>query len=346
MLALLLRRRRAAAPARARPGRAPAGCCSLRCSLAASAAVAQLALALPPSAARWRGGNGRPESRRQSRFWPRRSPGGSCRSISRNLPSATCSGRTRRSRRTNAALRGRLAGGCHELQQTKQRFELALSRSNITVFTQDADLRYTWLHNPRPGLTPETAGATWLESEPSDAPRHEARGAGDRAHRSGGVSVADGRGGASHFDLTSVRCRAPAAAIDGRALHRGGRDREAGCSTCASRRWPRRRRPPIAASSSRSRTRRSRVFEQDAALRYTFMHNPPPGTEPEDFLGRTDADLFGESRPAQARAAEAAGDRTTGARDAWRSSSRSAGRGGSTTSGSSRRSARRARSRG
>ena len=36
------------------------------------------------------------------------------------------------------------------------------------------------------------------------------------------------------------------------------------------------------------------VFEQDAGLRYTFMHNPPPGTEPEDFLGRTDAEVFGE----------------------------------------------------
>ena len=36
------------------------------------------------------------------------------------------------------------------------------------------------------------------------------------------------------------------------------------------------------------------VFEQDADLRYTYVYNPPPGTRPEDFIGRTDAEIFPE----------------------------------------------------
>ena len=56
--------------------------------------------------------------------------------------------------RTNASLETTIARRTRELEQANQRFELALSRSNITVYAQDADLRYTWIHNPRPGLTP------------------------------------------------------------------------------------------------------------------------------------------------------------------------------------------------
>ena len=36
------------------------------------------------------------------------------------------------------------------------------------------------------------------------------------------------------------------------------------------------------------------VFEQGADLRYTYVYNPPPGTRPEDYLGRTDAEIFPE----------------------------------------------------
>lgn len=34
------------------------------------------------------------------------------------------------------------------------------------------------------------------------------------------------------------------------------------------------------------------VFNQDRSLRYTWIHNPPGGLRPEDFLGRTDAELL------------------------------------------------------
>ena len=55
----------------------------------------------------------------------------------------------------NASLETTVAWRTHELERAKQRFEQALSRSNISVFTQDTDLRYTWVHNPRLGLSAE-----------------------------------------------------------------------------------------------------------------------------------------------------------------------------------------------
>ena len=57
------------------------------------------------------------------------------------------------------------------------------------------------------------------------------------------------------------------------------------------------------------------VFEQDRDLRYTYIYNPPPGTEPEDFLGRTDAEIFPEHEqrrllPAKRRVLESGGRET------------------------------------
>ena len=38
------------------------------------------------------------------------------------------------------------------LRESEQRFQIALQNTPIVVFTQDAALRYTWVHNPRPGF--------------------------------------------------------------------------------------------------------------------------------------------------------------------------------------------------
>ncbi len=40
------------------------------------------------------------------------------------------------------------------------------------------------------------------------------------------------------------------------------------------------------------------IFEQDTDLRYTFMHNSPPGTSVEDFLGKSDKYLFDKDNQA------------------------------------------------
>ncbi len=44
-----------------------------------------------------------------------------------------------------------------ELRQTQERFELALSSSPIVVYTQNTDLRYTWIYNPDPEFPLDTA---------------------------------------------------------------------------------------------------------------------------------------------------------------------------------------------
>ncbi|HYG36609.1 MAG TPA: PAS domain-containing protein, partial [Clostridia bacterium] len=38
------------------------------------------------------------------------------------------------------------------LRTAEERFHIALQNTPIVVFTQDAELRYTWIHNPRPGF--------------------------------------------------------------------------------------------------------------------------------------------------------------------------------------------------
>ncbi|KKL24373.1 hypothetical protein LCGC14_2415980, partial [marine sediment metagenome] len=53
--------------------------------------------------------------------------------------------------------------------RSEELFRLALKDSNITVFNQDMDLRYTWVYNPNPGLSvDEVIGKTDEELVPSD----------------------------------------------------------------------------------------------------------------------------------------------------------------------------------
>ncbi len=42
------------------------------------------------------------------------------------------------------------------LRESEERFRIALKDSQITVFSQDLDLRYTWIYNPHPDLTVES----------------------------------------------------------------------------------------------------------------------------------------------------------------------------------------------
>ncbi|QLE55731.1 PAS domain S-box protein [Nostoc sp. TCL26-01] len=52
-------------------------------------------------------------------------------------------------------VKGRDEVNLHRLQVSEERFRLALSRSDITVFQQDRDLRYQWIHNPQGIATAE-----------------------------------------------------------------------------------------------------------------------------------------------------------------------------------------------
>lgn len=56
-----------------------------------------------------------------------------------------------------------------EIKKSVTRFRVALSGSKITVFTQDRDLKYTWVYNPNPELSPESViGRTDEELVPAE----------------------------------------------------------------------------------------------------------------------------------------------------------------------------------
>jgi two-component sensor histidine kinase len=67
-------------------------------------------------------------------------------------------------------LEERVEARTKELEETKQRFEIALRGSPISVFSQDKDLRFTWAHNAPAGLSPDfLKGKTDAEVLPADA---------------------------------------------------------------------------------------------------------------------------------------------------------------------------------
>ena len=67
-------------------------------------------------------------------------------------------------------LEERVEARTKELAQAKQRFEIALRSSPISVFSQDKDLRFTWAHNPPAGLSFELLqGKTDAEVLPAAA---------------------------------------------------------------------------------------------------------------------------------------------------------------------------------
>jgi two-component sensor histidine kinase/PAS domain-containing protein len=57
-----------------------------------------------------------------------------------------------------------------ELAQAKQRIELVLRGSPISMFSQDKDMRFTWAHNPPAGLSPDRlTGKTDADVLPAEA---------------------------------------------------------------------------------------------------------------------------------------------------------------------------------
>ena len=77
-------------------------------------------------------------------------------------------------------LEERVEARTKELAEAKQRFEIALRGSPITVFSQDEQMRFTWTHNLPTGFTPEQViGKTRSLSGPGSA-GHPCPGGGGR----------------------------------------------------------------------------------------------------------------------------------------------------------------------
>ena len=71
---------------------------------------------------------------------------------------------------TRQQLEERVEARTKELAEAKQRFEIALRGSPIMVFTQDRDMRFTWVHNPPSGINPAfLIGKTDTEILPPEA---------------------------------------------------------------------------------------------------------------------------------------------------------------------------------
>lgn len=199
---------------------------------------------------------------------------------------------------SNASLETAIAARTHEIELSKQRFEQALSHSKITVFTQDIDLRYTWIHNPRLGLTEQQIlGRTTEEIMPQgsvDASLPLKRKALEGQTNSATVAVPTSSDGLLYLDMTVSPTFDQLGRIDG-VLCTGvdvteKRLFEVRLASMAAQLATAYQRFELAFENSPIT-----VFEQNTDLRYTYVYNPPPGTRPEDFLDRTDAEVFPES---------------------------------------------------
>ena len=222
----------------------------------------------------------------------------------------------------NASLETTIGWRTHELERAKERFEQALSRSNITVYTQDTDLRFTWIENPRLGLRAEDLIGKRSSDFLREGTRDETLDLKERALATGltlsdTVAVATQNDGTIYLDMTVSPTVNREGEIDGILCtvvdvteKRLFEVRLAGMAAqiaTASRRFE------LALENSGIA-----VFEQDTELRYTYVSNPPPGTRAEDFLGRTDDEIFSEEElrrflPAKRRLLEAGGRETVDA---------------------------------
>lgn len=200
---------------------------------------------------------------------------------------------------SNASLETTIAWRTHELERANQRFEQALSRSNITVYTQDKDFRYTWIHNPRLGLTQEAMIGHRVEDFLPDGAELESYAPKRRALETGQtvsatVSMPTEDEGRLYFDLTVSPTLDQQGRIDGILCTAVDvtekRLFEVRLAAMAVQLGTSSRRFEMALEKSAIT-----VFEQDQDLHYTYVYNPPGGTEPDDYLGRTDAEVFSEA---------------------------------------------------
>jgi PAS domain S-box-containing protein len=188
-----------------------------------------------------------------------------------------------------------------ELTLLKARFETALRGANVYVYSQDRDLRYSWVYSPRgEAAAAEMIGRT--DSEILGSQEHEAVIAAKRRVLATGVAedcevtfVAPGRKAlfALHIDPTY----GPDKSIDGIMCAAVDISRTRSLETEQQRLSD-----ELASTLRRFETalRGSNVtvFTQDRDLRYTSVSNTMFGLEVDEILARTDEDIL----PAESRA--------------------------------------------
>lgn len=200
--------------------------------------------------------------------------------------------------RANALLKAEVGRNQSELNRINERFETALTGSNISVFSQDKDLRYTWIHNPRFGFEPtEVIGKTDADVLDSDtagdvvALKRQVMETGDSA--STYIAVENEETGTVFLDLIVHPTRDVQGGIDGvlcTAVDMTEKNLyEIRLASMATQLAEANKRFEKALDGSLIT-----VFEQDKDLAYVHVVNPPPGLSAEHFIGKTDRDLFCE----------------------------------------------------
>jgi PAS domain S-box-containing protein len=198
----------------------------------------------------------------------------------------------------NVELSDKVGRTRREVKQINERFETALTGSNISVFTQDKDLRYTWIHNPRFGRKPEEIlGCTDHDLMPEetaaemDEVKRQVLETGETA--STYFALDSEETGTISLDLIVHPTRNSSGDIDGvlctaidmteKSLY------EIRLSSLARQLAEANRRFEKALDGSLTT-----VFEQDLNLKYVHVVNPSPGFKPDFFIGKSDAELFPE----------------------------------------------------
>ncbi len=198
----------------------------------------------------------------------------------------------------NLQLSDKVGRSRREIRRINERFETALTGSNISVFTQDKDLRYTWIHNPRFGkeaddvigctdqdLLPEETAA---ELEPV---KRQVLETGETA--STFFALDSEETGTISLDLIVHPTRDSSGNIDGvlcTAIDMTEKNLyEIRLASLASQLAEANRRFEKALDGSLTT-----VFEQDLDLKYIHVVNPSPGFKPDFFIGKSDDELFPE----------------------------------------------------
>lgn len=198
----------------------------------------------------------------------------------------------------NLQLSDKVGRSRREIRRINERFETALTGSNISVFTQDKNLRYTWIHNPRFGKeADEVIGCTDQDLLPEETAaelepvKRQVMETGETA--STYFALDSEETGTVSLDLIVHPTRDSSGEIDGvlcTAIDMTEKNLyEIRLASLASQLAEANRRFEKALDGSLTT-----VFEQDLDLKYIHVVNPSPGFKPDFFIGKSDDELFPE----------------------------------------------------
>ena len=198
----------------------------------------------------------------------------------------------------NKRLEASVKDQTQELNRVNAMFELALSGSNITVYTQSRDLEYTWVHNPRLGLREEDMiGKRDCDivdektAEQTMALKRKVLATGQPA--STYVAVESPTEGRIYVELNvnpTFDANGEVDGLLGTLIDMTEKNLfEVRLASLASQ---------LAEANQRFETALDgsliTVFEQAPDLEYTHLVNAPSGSTPDDFIGKTDFELLSE----------------------------------------------------